>query len=279
MTPTTSTVLPHASMTAIGDGIGTLIARHMDLTFRAVLRGPQVVTKTKYIRLLTGENHPFGNFAIVADSVDASEIGATAAAIEPLRVCGKPAAMLYVSPVADAVGERLKAAGFELHEPMPTMAVDIERLAATRLPAGYEFVRVGSGSEGDAWTEAFAVGYEVPRGVAEAFSPNAINAMTAADAAMQFFAIVRDRKLVCTSLVALMDGVAGVYCVSTVPEERGKGLGAYATAEPLRLAANAGYRVGVLQSSAMGHSVYKRLGFADFGALPLYVKMDSASTE
>jgi GNAT superfamily N-acetyltransferase len=279
MTPTTSTVLPHASMTAIGDGIGALIARHMDLTFRAVLRGPQVVTKTKYIRLLTGENHPFGNFALIADSVDASETGATAAAIEPLRVCGKPAAMLYLSPVADAVGERLKAAGFELHESMPAMAVDIERLAATSLPAGYEFVRVGSGSEGDAWTEAFAVGYEVPRGVAEAFSPNAINATKAADAAMQFFAIVRDRKLVCTSLVALMDGVAGVYCVSTVPEERGKGLGAYATAEPLRLAANAGYRVGVLQSSAMGHRVYKRLGFADFGALPLYVKMDSASTE
>ena len=77
--------------------------------------------------------------------------------------------------------------------------------------------------------------------------------------------------MVCTSFVFLADGVAGIYCVATVPEERGKGLGAYATAEPLRLVRELEYRVGVLQSSPAGHSLYRKLGFADVGEVPLYM--------
>ena len=43
------------------------------------------------------------------------------------------------------------------------------------------------------------------------------------------------------------------------------------TAEPLRAARALGYRVGVLQSSEAGHSVYRRLGFADYGVVPMYL--------
>ena len=65
--------------------------------------------------------------------------------------------------------------------------------------------------------------------------------------------------------------------LATIPEERGKGLGAHATAEPLRLVRELGYGVGVLQSSPAGHSVYRKLGFADVGEVPLYVKMPVGS--
>lgn len=44
-------------------------------------------------------------------------------------------------------------------------------------------------------------------------------------------------------------------------------------AEPLRLAARLGYRVGILQSSEAGHRVYQALGFADLGGIPLFVRM------
>ena len=107
----------------------------------------------------------------------------------------------------------------------------------------------------------------------EFFSPNAVHATTSADAPIQYFAIRKGAKLVCTSLMYFEDGVAGIYCVATIPDERGKGLGAHATAEPLRLVRDLGDRVGVLQSSAAGHSVYKKLGFTDVGVVPLYVRM------
>jgi hypothetical protein len=90
---------------------------------------------------------------------------------------------------------------------------------------------------------------------------------------MQFFAIRRNGSIVSTSACHLSDGLARSYCVSTITEERGKGLGEHATAEPLRLAAKLGCGVGVLQSSAAGYPVCRNLGFADFGGVPICVRM------
>lgn len=53
----------------------------------------------------------------------------------------------------------------------------------------------------------------------------------------------------------------------------GKGLGEHITAEPLRLAAQRGYHVGVLQSSEAGYNVYQRLGFQNPGGRPIFVRM------
>jgi hypothetical protein len=117
------------------------------------------------------------------------------------------------------------------------------------------------------------VGYEVPLGVARCFSPVPLHADTSPESPVQFFAIRRNGAIVCTSACVLDAGLAGIYCVSTIPEERRKGLGAHATAEPLRLAAALGYRVGILQSSEAGHGVYLSLGFADFGGVPLFIRM------
>ena len=74
----------------------------------------------------------------------------------------------------------------------------------------------------------------------------------------------------------LQNGVAGIYAVSTAPDHRRKGLGAHATAEPLRIAAKLGYCVGILQASGPGQPVYRRLGFNEFGPIPLFVRMPTA---
>ena len=65
---------------------------------------------------------------------------------------------------------------------------------------------------------------------------------------------------VSTSSLFIGGGVAGVYCVSTLPGARGKGLGTALTVKPLRDAREMGYRIGVLHSSGTRNSIHKKLG-------------------
>jgi hypothetical protein len=240
------------------------------VAFRAIARGRNVVNEPAYLRLISGEPHPLGNFAVLSTPVDPSS---ARAAVEPLVASELPSAVLFPGmEVPTGIAAYLAERGYVAHGALPAMGVDIRRLQATSLPDGYDFVRVGSGPDGEEWERQFAIGYELPIGVAKCFSPVAANANTAADSPMQFFAIRRQGVIVSTSVCYMKDGLAGIYCVSTIPEERRKGLGEYATAEPLRAAAKLGYGVGVLQSSEAGYPVYRKLGFADFGGVPLFVR-------
>lgn len=74
-----------------------------------------------------------------------------------------------------------------------------------------------------------------------------------------------------TSQLFLSEGVAGIYNVTCIPEARGQGIGSAVTLAPLLEAREMGYRIGILQASKRGYSVYRRLGFQDFGNLSLYL--------
>lgn len=77
---------------------------------------------------------------------------------------------------------------------------------------------------------------------------------------------------VATSALVLDSGVAGIYAVTTIPEARGKGIGTLMTLLPLLEARQLGYGVGVLQASAMGYSIYIRIGFKDVCKYRLYLQ-------
>jgi GNAT superfamily N-acetyltransferase len=250
--------------------MGARAAQHLVLAFRGFTVGHGAELGTNFLRWATGEAHPLGNVAIVSDPDD---VDATRAAAEPLAVSNFPSAVLFSEGVSAAAAQSLAALGFVDQGAMPAMAVDIDRMAATSLPPGYAWARIGEGSGARGWSEAFAVGYDLPQGLARLFSPEVLGADMAADAQTQYFAIVHDGRTVATSLLHLADGLAGIYCVATVPEERSKGLGAHVTAEALRAAHRLGYGVGVLQSSPAGHNVYLGLGFEDLGAVPMFVRM------
>jgi ribosomal protein S18 acetylase RimI-like enzyme len=77
-------------------------------------------------------------------------------------------------------------------------------------------------------------------------------------------------KPVSTSCLIFGGGAAGIYNVGTLPEARGRGLGAALTARPLLDARAMDYRIGTLQSSEMGFGVYQKLGFRHLCQIEYY---------
>jgi hypothetical protein len=256
---------------ATSDDLGVRIENQMDPAFRSMLgHGPEVVRQAGFLRLITGEPHCFGNFAFVSDQ---SVLTGAMDAIEPLCHCGAPAAVLAPQRLRPQIDDQLRQRGFALDHPMPAMAVEIDRLDDAGLPADCTLVRIGGNpAEHEAWARAFADGFELPLPVSRAFAPRAGDVDPSANAPAQYFAIARASQFIATTMLYLDDGLAGLYCVSTIPSERRRGLARSATVATLRRALPLGYTIGVLQSSPAGHSIYRRLGFREYGNVLMYVR-------
>jgi hypothetical protein len=93
---------------------------------------------------------------------------------------------------------------------------------------------------------------------------------------MRFYLGTVDGVAVASSALYLGAGVAGIYCVSTLPKVRRRGIAALMTALPLAEARAEGYQAGVLQASAMGRNIYAALGFRELCDIGIHMWSDDA---
>src|SRR5262245_969467 len=121
------------ALAALGAATGASIGRHLDRSFRAMVSGEDRTEEPRFLRLVTGEPHPFGNFVILSAPVD---LDATREGVDPLVARSVPAAVLFpdIDVPAD-VNAYLTGQRFVLHGALPAMGVDIDRLKPTALPA------------------------------------------------------------------------------------------------------------------------------------------------
>lgn len=90
------------------------------------------------------------------------------------------------------------------------------------------------------------------------------------DAPWTHYVAFIDGKPVATTSLLLDGELAGIYSVGTLAEARGRGIGAAVTREAMRFARDRGATQAALQSSELGSSVYRRLGFVEYCNLRLY---------
>jgi ribosomal protein S18 acetylase RimI-like enzyme len=150
--------------------------------------------------------------------------------------------------------------GFGYSNDTPGMAIDLLEMAESLQRVDGLEIRVAGDAESiRTWVKVFLKGYGLPADWESTVFD--LWMQLGLDLPMRNYLGYLDGKPVSTSSVFYGGGAAGIYCVSTLPEARGRGIGAAITLKPLQAAREMGYRVGVLQSSEMGFNIYKNLGF------------------
>jgi hypothetical protein len=161
--------------------------------------------------------------------------------------------------------QRLLAHGFSGPNETPGMSVDLDTIAdeLAPAPAGVMIERVRDAIQARAYAAASAAGWDMASAMAEGIRDVVLRLDVSERSPSRLYLARLDGQPVATSLLILAGGVAGLYNVATVEHARHRGIGAAVTVAPLRDARALGYRVGVLQASALGAPIYRRLGFQD----------------
>jgi len=170
------------------------------------------------------------------------------------------------------LGDHLEPHGLSRLPALRGMAADLAAPVPTRLAVdGVTVHEVTDATSLDQWQAAVTRGFGWPSFGAATLAENL--AYLGFDGDARAFVALRDARPVGSSLVFFGAGVAGIYHVSTVPEERRRGTGAAVTTAALLEARRLGYRAAVLHATEMGYPVYRRLGFAELCRIGMYRRL------
>jgi GNAT superfamily N-acetyltransferase len=203
-----------------------------------------------------------------ADDVDAR----IERALDPFRSRGVPATWVVgpASTPAD-LGRRLIEHGLTPDEVTSAMACDLAALpGAADLAAELEVRPVEDEATLETFLEVSAAAYGAEPPMVDAIRQWYRALGLGRPELVRVYVAYRDGEAAGGSSVFYGAGVVGLYGVGTAPEARGHGVGRAVSLVPLLDARERGYRAGVLTTSEMGMSVYRRLGFREVCSLDQY---------
>ncbi len=164
--------------------------------------------------------------------------------------------------------ERLVERGFELDYSAPGMVIENDTITdPLPMPPGLTIVQATDARAladfSTALLDAYAE-YDMSPESARTWE-QATLALGAANAPWKLYVGYLHGKPVATNMLFNGGGVAGLFCVGTIPEVRGKGVARPIILQPLLDARAEGYRYGVLFAAEMGIPIYEHLGFRQVG--------------
>lgn len=184
-------------------------------------------------------------------------------------------AFWWVGPQAEPndLGARLEQYGLQPAGEIPGMALDLRAVDnEPEMTPSFTIQKVSNAEMQRLWARIAGVGTGFPDVVTEAIVRVEATLDDPQYKAQHRYIGFLDGTPVATSALVLDSGVAGIYAVATIPEARRKGIGWVMTVLPLLEAKQMGYRIGILQASAMGYPLYQKIGFKDVCKYRLFLQ-------
>ncbi len=169
------------------------------------------------------------------------------------------------------LGRRLADAGLSASETELAMAAPLSRIRdAESAPEGLEIRRVATRRGLADYASVQAANWWPPDEAVVRFYELAAPLLLALDSPIRLYVGYAGAEPVAASELTIAGGVAGLYGISTVAAHRRRGYGTAMTLHPLVDARGEGLAHCVLQASAAGAGVYRRIGFEELGGITEY---------